>query len=370
MFSKGAYAIHAIEMSKAMDNLGVDFETVLPGGFEREDIFDFYGVEKPFKLKSLPFTKGIGRQARHGISAAFYAFKNRKRFDLAVTLNIFCATVLSRICGFPTVYDAHHPPVNGAAELMFKSFQNSRFLTAVSFNSAGLRDIYLKLGLNEDKTVVAHNGADLSGFENLPSKTEIRKRLALPAERKIVCYCGNTYAGRGIENLIEAAAEIKDALFLIVGGRDGDNAPYIKAAREKGVDNFLAKGFVPHSEVPLHLLASDVLALPYTKQMTIKGGTKAANFTSPMKLFEYMAAGKPIVAASIPTVLEVLEDGKDSVLVAPGNTQALAKGIRMCLVNENFSERIAKKAREKVDEYTWNKRVQKIVSHAHARMPR
>ncbi len=361
LFSEGAYGVHAVEMCKALDKLGIDFEAVFPGRFAKKDIFEYYGVRKPFKLKSLPLTKYTGRQIAHGICSALYALLNRKNFDFVLTRNLICASILIK-SGISTVYDAHHPPVNRAARLLFQSFQNSAFLDAVSFNSDGLRKIYLRGGLDDGKTVVAHNGAATGDFENRPPRTEIRKQLNLPADKKIVCYCGNTYPGRGIETLVELAAEMRDALFLVVGGREGDNAPHIEAAREKGLDNFLVKGFVPHSEVPLYLLASDVLALPYTKCITIKGGTRAADFTSPIKLFEYMAAAKPIAATAIPTVLEILKDGQDSVMAAPGDFAGFAKAVRRCLDDPDFSRRIARRSREKVREYTWEKRVSKILS--------
>jgi len=186
----------------------------------------------------------------------------------------------------------------------------------------------------------------------------------LPVGEKIVCYCGNTYAGRGIENLIEVAAEIKNALFLIVGGRERDNFPLSETARAKGVENFSVRGFVPHSQVPLYLAASDVLVMPYTKKMTIKGGTQAAGFTSPLKLFEYMAANRPIVATRLPTVCEVLEDGEDSVLVSPGDTRALCEGVKKFLNDEHFARKAAQKAREKAALYTWENRARKIISRA------
>ncbi|WP_462137671.1 glycosyltransferase family 4 protein [Candidatus Mycalebacterium sp.] len=365
LFSGGAYGVHAMEMCKAFAKLGVEFEAVVPGSFEADEIFEYYGVEKPFNLKSLPLTKYKGRQLAHGLAAAFHAFSNRRNFDLVVTLNIICASVLTAM-GITTVYDAHHPPVNTATRLLFKSFQNSRALAAVSFNSGGLRRIYLRGGLAKEKTVVAHNGVETEDFENRPSQADIRKRLGLPADKKIVCYCGNTYAGRGIENLIDIAGEMKDALFLIVGGRDEDNAPYIEAAGKKALDNFVMKGFVPHTEVPAYLLASDLLVLPYTEHITIKGGTKAAEFTSPMKLFEYMAAGKPIVAAAIPSVADILKDGENCVMTAPGDVRGFALAVRRCLDDEGFSEKIGSAARQKVGEYTWEKRASTILSFASA----
>ncbi len=361
-FSKGAYAVHAVEMCKAMDKLGIEFEAVVPGRFACEDIFEYYAVKKPFRLTSLPFTKYKGRQLTHGVSSALYALLNKRKFDLVLTRNIICASILTRAGGFPTVYDAHHPPVNPATRKFFQSFQNSRSLAAVSFNTEGLRGIYLRNGLDRAKTVVAHNGVETEDFNNRPSPREIRKQLGLPSDRPIICYCGNTYAGRGIESLVETAEEIKDAVFLVVGGLEADNAPYIEAAKKKGLENFVVKGFVPHAQVPLYLLAADILTLPYTERITIKGGTKAAEFTSPMKLFEYMAAGKPIVSTGISTVLEVLKDGENSVIAAPGDREGLAKAMRRCLGDAEFSGRIARRAREEVRKYTWEERVLQILS--------
>lgn len=360
-FSGGAYGVHAMEMCKAFVKLGLEFEAVVPGSFEPDELFEYYGVDKPFSLKSLPLTKYKGRQLAHGLAAAFHAFSNRRNFDIVLTRNVICASILTAM-GIATVYDAHHPPVNIAARLLFKSFQNSRALAAVSFNSEGLRRIYLRGGLAGEKTVVAHNGVETEDFENRPPQTDIRKRLGLPADKKIVCYCGNTYEGRGIEILVDMAGEMKDALFLIVGGRDEENAPYIEAARERALDNFVVKGFVPHAEVPLYLLASDLLVLPYTEHITIKGGTKAAEFTSPMKLFEYMAAGKPIVAAAIPSVADILKDGENCAMTAPGNARGFARTVRRCLDDKGFSEKMGRAARQKVGEYTWENRVLKILS--------
>ncbi|QMU56142.1 MAG: glycosyltransferase [Candidatus Mycalebacterium zealandia] len=363
LFSRGAYGVHAMEMCKAFAKLGVEFEAVVPGSFETDKIFKCYGVEKPFNLKSLPFTKHKGRQLSHGLAAAFHAFSNRRNFDLVVTRNIICTSILTAM-GIATVYDAHHPPVNTAARLLFKSFQNSRSLAAVSFNSEGLRRIYLRDGLAKEKTIVAHNGVETENFENRPPQASIRKQLNLPADKKIVCYCGNTYAGRGIESLLDIAKETKDAFFLIVGGRDEDNAPYIEAARKKALDNFVMKGFVPHTEVPAYLLASDLLVLPYTEHITIKGGINAAEFTSPMKLFEYMAAGKPIVATAIPSVADILKDGENCVMTAPGDTRGFGLAVRRCLDDEGFSEKIGSAARQKAGEYTWEDRVSKILLFA------
>ena len=133
-----------------------------------------------------------------------------------------------------------------------------------------------------------------------------------PLERKIVCYCGNTYRGRGIEILVRAAAQMPEVEFLIVGGRERDNALWREMARQSGATNFRMEGFVEQREVSAYLRASDVLVMPYSSGVTIRDGTEAGEFTFTLKLFEYMAAGKPIVATSVPSVFEILRSGENS----------------------------------------------------------
>lgn len=367
LFSKGAYALHAARMCEAMDGLGIEFEAVFPGRFDTAKIFEFYGV-KPFNLTSLPFTRYAGRQFLHGAAGAFYAIKNRSRFDMVLTLNITCAAILAKAGGgLPVVYDAHHPPVNAVARALFRSFQRSKNLAAVSFNSGGLRRIYLRGGLDGEKTVVAHNGVEIGDYGDFGNRSA-RKIPGIPAGMPVVCYCGNTYEGRGIEDLVEIADGMRDVFFLVVGGRDRDNAPHKTAAEKKGLKNFEMRGFVPHSDVPPYLLAADVLVMPYTGGATIRGGTVATEFTSPMKLFEYMAAGKPVVASAIPTVHEILEDGKDCVLAPPGDRREFARAIRRCVDDVDFARRIGNAAREKAERFTWKHRAEKILSFAAGRI--
>ena len=81
--------------------------------------------------------------------------------------------------------------------------------------------------------------------------------------------------------------------------------------------NSRMEGFVAQREVSAYLLASDVLVMPYSSGVTIRDGTEAGEFTSPLKLFEYMAAGKPIVATGVPSALEILRPGENFLVVPP-----------------------------------------------------
>ena len=251
--------------------------------------------------------------------------------------------------------------MNRVAEEMIRFFSRSKNLLGMSFNSEGLHGIYSRLGIAPRNSVVAHNGVELEMFES-PREVPVREKLGIPPEKKIVCYCGNTYEGRGIELLADMAERLPNAEFLVVGGTENYIRPHRESARSRGLDNFTMIGIVPHGEVSSYLLASDILVLPYSSAMTIKGGTKAGDFTSPLKVFEYMAAGKPIVATEIPSVLEILEPGINSVTVPPDDPKEFFAALLSLINDPNLCMRISKNALSDVRKYTWKNRAEKILT--------
>lgn len=361
LFSGGASSVHMMKMCQAMTRLGISVECVLPGRFSEKKLFDYYGVSETFRVTAIPFTDGPGRQFVHGIAASLHALRRKVSYDFALTRNLVFTWVCTGVFGIPTVYDAHHPPVNLLAEEMTKAFSRSGNLLGMSFNSEGLRGIYSRLGIAPRNSVVAHNGVELEMFKK-PRNVPVRERLGIAQEKKIVCYCGNTYEGRGIELLADAAERLPDAEFLVVGGTERYIRPHRESARLRGLDNFTITGLVPQSEVSSYLLASDILVLPYSSAMTIRGGTRAGEFTSPLKVFEYMAAGKPIVATEIPSVLEILEPGRNSVTVPPDDPREFFDAISSLINDPDLCTRISQNALSDVREYTWKKRVEKIMA--------
>ena len=361
LFTEGASAVHVMKMCQAMANLGIDVECVLPGRVKKEKLFSYYCIKTPFRVTSITLSGGPARRPLHGLLSAFYAWRKRNDFDFVLTRDLIFAWFATKVFGLPTVYDAHHPPVNCVAERIVSSFSRSKNLLGMSFNSRGLHDIYFCLGITGQNPIMAPNGFERDAFEGEHDISSLRERLGLPLERKIVCYCGNTYRGRGLEILARAAAQMPEVEFLIVGGRERDNALWREMARQEGTTNFRIEGFVRQREVPSYLLASDVLVMPYSSGVTIRDGTEAGKFTSPLKLFEYMAAGKPIVATGVSSVLEILRPGENSVVTPPDNGGEFIRALALVLADAELCSRISEGARSDAVEYTWEKRVEKII---------
>ena len=113
-----------------------------------------------------------------------------------------------------------------------------------------------------------------------------------------------------------------------------------------------------------YLPASDFLVMPYSSRVTIRDGTEAGKFTSPLKLFEYMAAGKPIVATGVPSVLEILRPGENSVVTPSDNAGEFIRALGLVLSDSELCARISESARSDAAEYTWEKRVERIIEMA------
>jgi glycosyltransferase involved in cell wall biosynthesis len=180
-----------------------------------------------------------------------------------------------------------------------------------------------------------------------------------PASRQVV-YAGQLYRWKGVDTLLDAMAQVPEARLTVLGGRGSPNDPDLLAsqtrARELGIDGRVElRGFVPHAEVRATIAGAGAAVLPLPDNLM------ARYFTSPLKLFDYMAAGAPIVASDLPTVREVLADGDNALLVPPDDPPALAAAIRRLLVNPGLAERLRRTAYEQVRGYTWDARAARII---------
>ena len=165
--------------------------------------------------------------------------------------------------------------------------------------------------------------------------------------------------------LLEAAQQFsalndqfsKNLLFVFVGGTDEDIKNFQSSILSFQLKNIVIAGQKPHSEIPLWQKSADVLVRPNTAKEKI-----SKYYTSPMKLFEYMASGRPIVASDLPSTREILNEA-NSVLVEPDNPKALAEGIKKVLQNGDWGDSLAKRALVDVQDYTWEKRAKKILDY-------
>ena len=209
----------------------------------------------------------------------------------------------------------------------------------------------------KDKTLVFPNGIDLNEFDYLTPIASLRRELKLPAAGFLVGYSGRfTTMGmeKGIPELIKAVAKLikkyPDLFLVCVGGTVEQIEKYQLDAKASKLPakRAIFIGDVTRKTLYRYMRAFDICAMPFPNLPHY-----AVNM-SPLKMFEYMAAKKPIIASDLPSIKEVLRDGCNALLVKPGDSGDLAAKIEMLYKNRSLSNYLATSAfREVKIKYQW-----------------
>lgn len=354
MPTEKAHGIQIMKMCEAFANLGIDIELLVPRrrNVIKDSPFGYYGVHPCFKITKLPTIDLVGIVPRLGywlqmISFLFVAkiYLGKKNFDLIYTRDfwstIFFKNIALELHSLPRRFTSIHKKILTRAKI---------FIVLTSHIKEGL---YFIKNYNK-RILVSPDGVDLRKFSLSIAKDKARKKLKLPLDKKIVLYSGHLYDWKGAQVLADASAYLnQDTLIVFIGGTEKE----IKTFEEKNGDykNVRILGQRAYAEIPFFLKAADVLVLPNSGKKSI-----SKFYTSPMKLFEYMASGNPIVASDLPSIKEVLNKN-NAFLVKPDNPKALAEGISILLEDRELSFDISKKASEDVKNYSWDKRTDKIL---------
>ncbi len=350
-----AHGIQIMKTCEAFARNGAEVTLVAPARTNRfkNDPFAYYRLEKNFKIKKLPcldlvFLGSIGFKIEtltFAASVAIFAFfqTGAVLFTRDEAVAFATALVGKKIC-----WEAHQGKNNFITRFLIKKKVK---IVAISH---GLKNFYLKLGAREENILVAPDGVDLAEFNLNISKIDARVKLGLSREKKIILYTGHLYDWKGADVLAEAAGGLgKDKEVIFVGGADEDIALFKK--KFGWFSNIKILGRRPHAEIPLYLKAADVLVLPNSGREDI-----SRFYTSPMKLFEYMASGRPIVASDLPSIREVLNE-KNAVFSEPDNPVKLRDAIELALRDKELTQRIADRALLDAGEYDWRIRARKVL---------
>ncbi len=367
-----ANAKQVMKMCQAFKQQGIDIELVIPvrfGGVRiKADPFEYYGIKERFKITKIfsidliPLERIIGhlgfwlQNISFSVLIGFYLFF--KKSDVIYSRDHFSLFLLTCL-GFSKklVWEIHIFPkrISWFHKRLFKKINK---LVVIS---QGLKKEIVKQRIGEKKIMVAPDAVDLTEFDSSFSKERAREKFNLPSDKRIIGYVGTLKtlrASKGIDVLIKSLKFInQDVLMVLVGGEKDDVNFYKKIVEAEGVaDRIVFTGQVKSQLVPQYLKAFDVLAMPFPDL------PHYAFYMSPLKLFEYMASQRPIVATNLPSVREILDD-QSTVFVQPDKAEALAEGIKRVLTDQILAQRIADQAYRKVQKYTWPKRVQAILDY-------
>lgn len=355
--SKQANSVHVMKMCEAFAK--AEHEIVLiarKGSFKCKDKLKYYGVQKKFKIKKLSFFGGLIEKFSYLISLVGFIFKRSKNFDydIVYTRFLYAGWLLAKF-NLPFIYESHQPPRGKMAHSVEDCILKSDKLIRVVVISQALKDIYLDIypDVNENKIIVAHDGANIDEGEESRSTREKRDmKNGMKAG-----YFGNLYRGRGFELILEIAKRLPEIEFHIVGGGEKEIQK-----RQSFPDNVFSHGFIPHARVHSQMKKMDILLAPYQRKVALKRGTEdTSKWMSPLKIFEYMACGKAIVCSDLPVLKEVFENQKTALLCDPGDVDGWVKAITT-LKEEKARDVLGANARSELEKkYTWDARTKKVL---------
>ncbi len=227
----------------------------------------------------------------------------------------------------------------------------------VAITEALKQDLATKLEIAQENILVAPDGVPEAWTEVATNKRDARDQLGLDDGLPYVLYTGNlsreVYADT-LEILIDIARMLEGEAQIIQIG----NAPTSQNQSHQPPSNLKFLGLQALERVRLFQAAADVLVLPYSSNL------RYVQYMSPIKLFEYMAAGRPIVTFDLPVLREVLIDKVNAILVQQDDPIAMTEGIRLVLEDSEIGFSISNKARQQAKAYTWEKRAKKIINFA------
>lgn len=255
--------------------------------------------------------------------------------------------------GYPVGVELHAPPREGRKSAQVGEILRARRLRGVVVISGALRDEVLRSypELDPARVLVAHDGAPVATIRAVTVREHGPVRAV---------YCGTLLPGKGVETLLRAAALAPGVEFHVVGGSEEQ-----VAALGAVPGNVVLHGRMPHVQALARLPDFDIALAPYGEVVHgcrhKPGGANLARWMSPIKIFEYMAAGLPIVTSDLPVLREVLEDGRTALLCAPGAPEPLAAAVLRLATDPALRRALAGAAQTRLrEEYTWDRRARRI----------
>lgn len=364
-----------INTAAALGEAGANVELVVPHLGPRqqsfEDVCAYYGVGSTFRLTSLPTPLPTSRRWRvekltHGLAGPRYAAKVRA--DVALTRDLLALARLHAL-RLPWCFETYrrHAAEKPWLPRWLRNVALDRGLGAVAHNELCREDL-LRLGFAPAAVLTAHVGVAKGCHEPPLSRDEVRQRCGVPLDRSVVGYVGNVRNANGVEDVLELAACLPEVTVMVVGGAPHDLERLRAVLQGRAIANVLLVGHRPASEAPAYLFAADVLFAPavftnsYFRSEWINGWLPRVLPGTPMKLFNYLAAGRPIVAADQPEVREIIRDGKTGLLVAPRNGPAAAQAVRRLLAEPQLAAQLVANGRHCVRQFTWEARGNKMLA--------
>ena len=382
MPTEKAHGYQIAKMCEAWSALGIDVHLVVPrrnNPIDR-DAFDYYGIPRSFSIHYLPVRDWFDATIIRAFHLSSFAYAVLM-LDFLIAVRQFAAAEISDQDAVYTRAWEVAWLFRARRSLIWEVHEITRFqrltpglyarVAGVVVLTTCLRDILLVSGASSERVLIAPDAVDMRLFHDALSASEARRRLGVPPHRIAIGYVGRLMLHgkieKGISQLLRAFALLRmergDLSLVIVGGPLSAISRYRREARLLGVaDDVIFAGHVPHADVSSWMAACDILTIPWPKTAF------SSWYTSPLKLFEYMASGKAIVTSDLPSLRDVLDEHV-AVFAPPGDVAGLAAACSMLIRDPSLRDRLGRAARTAALRHTWDARAASISAFIDAVLP-
>jgi len=317
-----------------------------------------YGLEQEFLIQWLPSQQILKRY-----DLAFNAVQQAARWHADVVYTwLPQVAMLAQMRNIPVILEMHDVPTGRMGPQLFKQFVRKRgkkrLLTITQALYDRLRETF-NFTLPEHEVLVAPNGTDLERYSNLPDAAEARRLLGFP-ERLTVGYTGHFYSGRGMELMTKLLSAFPEINFIFVGGQQEKVFTWKGYLQQDDYHNAYMTGFIENTRLPLYQAAADILIMPYEQSIAGSSGGNSADICSPMKMFDYLAAGRAVITSDLPVLHEVLNN-KNAVFCPPDDIEAWKQALQTLAADPEMRQRLGEQARKDAAQYTWTHRARRAL---------
>lgn len=339
----------ACAFSRIQENFAAAFRVPAKHRQRLDDVFADLALTPPQNLCLLPSHPRIDWAEPY--LPGFVSFLRRQSSDASVYTRSGRLAWISSAMGFATTIELHDPLKPALTAWLRRRQKREAPGKFVATTHRMKEDLVAEIGVDPDRIFVAGGGAN-AAFLDLPA-APLRSPYSFN-----VGYAGSAFKGKGLEILVACAARLPTIGFHVIG-------PSLKDCRRHGPvgSNVLVHGRKSNIDTISILKSMDCLLLPNQRSVIIKNGADIGAYTSPLKMFEYMATSRPIIASDLPVLTCVLKDNENALLCPPASPSDFCEKILLLRDDPEMAGRLGiRSAKDFQHDYTWEARAKNILA--------
>lgn len=363
--SSAANSIQVMKVCQSLVQTGAEVSLWVPSkagqkpDTEWDELKEFYGIELVFPIH---WVKENLRFKRYDFAWKAIAAAKNWGADVVYTWMVQ-AGLLAQMRGMLPALELHMLPTGLLGPLLLKRLAKSKrkkLLLPITDALQKRLSSDFEIPFHKDESIIAPMGSEPERYIGMETPADSRRQLGME-ERLTAVYTGHLYEGRGMEMMLELAKAYPMVSFLWVGGRKPDINWWREKVKAKRVENVTLTGFVKNRELPLYQSAGEILLMPYQRNVGVSGAGDTADVCSPMKLFDYLSAGRVIISSDLPVFHEIL-NVENAVFCAPDHISDWVAAFGYLVEDSDEREALGRQAKLDAEKYSWRVRAENTLA--------